>query len=436
MDSTKNFVDWFRSASPYIHAHRGQTFVICFGGEAVEEAGFASMIHDIGLLSSLGIRVVIVHGIRPQIEQRLQEHHIEAVYHNGLRITDEQSLGFVKQAAGTVRVEIEALLSMGLANSPMAGSRIRVASGNYVTARPMGVRDGVDYMHTGEVRRIDTEGINARLDNGEVVLISAIGYSPTGEVFNLSAQDVATSVATGLKAGKLLFLIDGEGLKNEKGQLIRQLTSNEAAGLLQTWESDTHGYLEFASAVIASRNGVKRTHLLSQQRDGVLLQELFNLDGVGTMISAVPFDQMRKAEIDDVGGILELIQPLEEEGLLVRRSREKMEIEIEHFTVLVRDGTILGTAALYPYTEEALVELACFAVHRDYHGQSIGDALLQSMENQAREMGMKTLAVLTTRTAHWFMERGFSEAVLEDLPVEKQALYNYQRNSKVFSKAL
>lgn len=430
------FVNWFRGAAPYIHAHRGQTFVISFGGEAVVDPKFPSLIHDIALLHSLGIRQVLVHGARPQIEQRLQDEGVEFRYVNGLRITDDRALLYVQEAAGIVRIQIEALLSMGLANSPMASARLRVASGNFVTAKPLGVRDGVDFRHTGEVRRVDADAISTRLGQGEIVLVSPIGYSPTGEVFNLDAQDVATAIAASLKARKLIFLMHGNSLRDEQGKLMRQLTHAEAQRFFDAIPDRQPDLPEVECALDACIQGVERTHLLDGQVDGALLLELFSRDGIGTMISAGAFDHMRKATIDDVGGVLELIQPLETRGILVRRSREKLEMEIDQFILLIRDGAIIGCAALYPYVKEGMGEVACLAVHSDYRRLGRGDALLKQIEHNARVAGLSKLFVLTTQTAHWFLERGFSEASLEELPLAKKDLYNFQRSSKVFLKVL
>jgi len=431
-----DFVQWFRSASPYIHAHRGRTFVITFGGEAALDPKFPNFIHDVALLSSLGVRLILVYGTRPQIEMRMNEAEVEMRYVNGLRVTNEEALLYVKEAAGLVRIEIEALLSMGLANSPMASASIRVVSGNFVTAKPLGVREGVDFHYTGEVRSVDTEAINARLEQGQIVLIPPIGYSPTGEVFNLDSQDVATAVATSIRASKLIFLLEEEGL-DAAGSLPRQLTQREAERIWLQIEKDERERLpELECALDACRQGVPRVHLIARSIDGALLLELFTRDGIGTMVSAAPFDLMRKAAIDDVGGILELIAPLEERGVLVRRSREKLETEIDHFTVLVRDGAIIGCAALYPYMDEEVAELACLAVHPDYRNNGRGEELLLSLEREAQGRGLKRLFVLTTQTAHWFLERGFAEARIDDLPVLRKDLYNYQRNSKVFVKEL
>lgn len=425
-------VMWFRNAAPYIHAHRGRTFVLYFGGEALEGEGFASLIHDIALLHSLGIHLVLVHGARPQIERRLRLEGIEPHYAEGLRVTDETALGAVKEAAGCVRVEIEARLSTSLVNTPMSGIRLRVASGNFVTARPIGVRNGVDFCHTGKVRRIDAEAIRAQLALDNLVLLSPLGYSPTGEAFNLSAEEVATETAIALKADKLIYL----GSAREKRPLPGQLGLSDAERLLKRrmqLHPETRLHLE--NAINAAQQGVRRIHLVQQQRDGALLLELFTRDGDGTLVTADIYEGVRDARIDDVAGILELIRPLEEAGTLVRRSREQLELEIQRFVVVERDGMIIGCAALYPFEAEGVGELACLAVHPDYRRGGRGDVLLAYLEARARKLGLARLFVLTTETLHWFRERGFNPGSLDDLPVKRRELYNYQRNSKILYKA-
>lgn len=430
------FVDWVRQATPYIHAHRGKTFVIAFGGEAVADARFPELVHDIALLHGLGIRLVLVHGARPQIEARLQGQGAELRYVNGLRVTDDKGLACVKEAAGVVRVEIEALLSLGLANSPMAGVRIPVVSGNFVTARPLGVIEGVDYRHTGAVRRVEHRALRTLLEQGVVALMPPLGYSPTGEVFNLSAADVARSAAIALGADKLIFLVEDQRL-GEPGLIAPSLLAREVDGLLAAKPEIPE---EIASCLRAGasacRNGIRRVHLVGRGRDGALLRELFTRDGSGTLISAEPYEELRPARIDDVTGILELLRPLEESGILVRRSRELLETEIERFFITERDGMVTACAAFYAYPGEAMAELACLAVHFQYRGDRRGDRLLEHIESQARSQGIQRLFVLTTQTAHWFQERGFQPAALDILPMEKQALYNFQRSSKVFIKTL
>jgi amino-acid N-acetyltransferase len=433
----EHFVHWFRQASPYINAHRNRTFVVLFGGEGVEADHFSSLIHDLALLHSLGIRLVLAHGARPQVEERLREAGRALRYVNGLRLTDAEDLRYVKQAVGRVRIRIEARLSMGLANSPMHGARLRVASGNLITARPLGVREGVDYGFTGEVRRIDDRAIRSWLDQDAIVLLSPLGYSPTGEIFNLSAEEVAAAAAMALRADKLLVLSESPPLRDPAGQPIRELSPSDAARLLAehpTLTEETARQLRLA--LRACQAGVRRVHLLSRPMDGALLLELFTRDGVGVLITADTYEGLRPATIDDIGGMLALIQPLEEEGALVRRSRERLEMEIERFSVLERDGAIIGCVALYPFAEERLGELACVAVQADYRNRGRADTLLRFIERQARAQGLLRLFVLTTRAAHWFRERGFEPAEVADLPVRKQTLYNWQRRSKVFIKTL
>ncbi|MES9992166.1 MAG: amino-acid N-acetyltransferase [Candidatus Thiodiazotropha sp.] len=435
--ATDSFVDWFRGSSPYIHAHRGRTFVICFGGEAVEDAGFANLVHDISLLHGLGIRLVLVHGARPQIEERLITRGVKTAFIDGLRVTDDAALTCVKEAAGSVRVEIEALLSMGLANSPMAGVRIRAASGNFVTAKPIGVRDGLDFCHTGEVRRVDAAGLEQRLESGAIAIVPPLGYSPTGEVFNLSAADVAASVAAALGAEKLISLVEAKGVTDSRNRLITNIVPKEVDDLLKRRKKlpeDLRQHLK--AAVNACRSGVKRIHIVDRSLDGALLRELFTRDGIGTLITAEPYEETRTARIDDVGGLLELIEPLEKRGVLVRRSREVLETEIGGFTLMERDGMVIACAALYAYPKESMAELACVVVHPDYRGSDRGDQLLTHMENQARQQAIEQLFILTTQSAHWFRERGFAQAELKDLPMRKRLLYNYRRNAKVFIKRL
>jgi amino-acid N-acetyltransferase len=436
-DWQKNFIDGFRQSAPYIHAHRGGTFVLAFGGEAVADRCFADLVHDIALLHSLGIRLVLVHGARPQIETRLRARGARLEYATGLRVTDDAALECVKEAAGTVRVEIEALLSMGLANTPMAGARIGASSGNFVTARPLGIRDGIDYCHTGEVRRIDAGAIRQHLDSRRIVLLSPLGYSPTGEVFNLSAEEIASAVASELQADKLILLTEAADLRDGRRRLISQLSLHDASALLKSRRKlpeDTTRHLQHA--VQACRKGVRRTHIVSRGKDGALLLELFTRDGSGTLVTAEIYEGLRAAVIEDVAGILELIKPLEEEGILVKRSRERLEMEIGHFLVIERDGMIIGCAALYPGEKGKLAELACLAVHPDYCDAGRGDALLAAIEERAADLSMQRLFVLTTRTAHWFRERGFVPGDLKQLPGRKKSLYNYQRNSKVYFKTL
>jgi amino-acid N-acetyltransferase len=435
---TEAFVKWFRSATPYIHQWGGATFVIAFGGEVLADGEFQQLTHDINVLMSLEVRVVLVHGTRPQIEEQMRQHGVTPRYVANRRVTDDRALACVKEANGIVRVEMEALLSMELANSPMWGADIRVSSGNFVTAKPVGVVGGVDFGHTGEVRKIDAEGIRRRLDDHEVVLLSPLGFSPTGDVFNCTVEDVATSTAVALGADKLIFLTETAGALDAKGRLISEMTVKQADEILMagngTLPEDVKIYLP--QAVKACRSGVKRAHLVSRHVDGALLIELFTHHGIGTMLVPESPEVIRVANAGDVAGIVQIIEPLEQQGILVKRDRGQLEREIDRFHVIESEGNILGCAALYPFPEESIVELACLAVNPYYRDGGRGERLLAFAEANARKQGFKTIFVLSTRTTHWFIERGFAEADLARLPERKQALYNYDRRSKIFTKGL
>jgi len=434
---TEAFVKWFRAATPYIHQFGGGTFVIAFGGEVLADGEFQQLTHDINVLVSLEVRVVLVHGTRPQIEEQMRQHGVTPRYVGNRRVTDDKALACVKEANGIVRVEMEALLSMELANSPMWGADIRVSSGNFVTAKPVGVVAGVDFHHTGEVRKVDAQGIRRRLDDHEVVLVSPLGFSPTGDIFNCTLEDVATQTAIALQADKLIFLTETLGAQDAKGRLIPELTVREARALSAdngSLAEDVRIYLP--CAIKACESGVKRAHLISRHTDGALLIELFTSHGIGTMVVPESPERIRDATLDDVPGILQILEPLEQQGVLVQREKSQLEGEIARFFVIESEGNILGCASLYPFPEQKSAELAAVAVNPFYRDGGRGERLLAFAESRARAQGFKSLFVLSTRTSHWFIERGFLESDLARLPERKQSLYNYDRRSKIFVKEL
>jgi amino-acid N-acetyltransferase len=436
-ESTEQFVAWVRGAAPYVHAFRGKTFVIGLGGEVASGERAERLAYDCNLLVALGIRLVLVHGARPQIEAEMSRRGLEPAYHHGLRVTDAPALECVKAAMAVTRLELEARLSQGLPNTPMAGSYMRVTGGNFITARPVGVVDGVDYLYTGAVRKIIGDEIQADLEQNNVVLISPLGVSPAGEIFNLSMEEVAEAVAVALKAEKLIYLCDAPGLLDEEGELLDSVTADEAERMFDAGKGlteDLHLFLPYA--IRAVRRGVSRAHLIDYDEDGGLLLEFFTHAGVGTIISRDPLFRVREATFEDVGALVALISPMELDGSLVRRGRELLEQEIDRFTLVEHDGVLVGCAALYPFSDERAAELACLAVTPEYRRSGLGDQLLRRIEQRARMQRLERLFVLTTRTAHWFRERGFVEIGPEALPREKRELYNYQRRSKVFAKSL
>lgn len=432
-ESAQQFVNSFRNSAPYIRAHRGRTFVLYLSGETLACDNFASIVHDIALLNSLGIRLVLVHGARPQIEHQLEALKIPSTIKDGQRITDRQSLAAVEQAVGQLRLNLESRLSMGLINTPMSGSALQVVSGNFVTAKPYGIRNGTDYGHTGDVRKINTRAITHQLDLGNLVLLTPIAHSLTGEAFNCRSEDVAMETAIALKADKLILVTESDEILGPDGETLHQLSLLHAEEFLSQQTAVNQEHLR--CAIRACKKGVNRAHMISHIKDGALLLELFTRDGTGTLITTETYEGLRHASIHDVGGILELITPLEQEGILVRRSREQLELEIDKFSVIERDGMIIACAAVYIY-EDGMAELACLATHENYRNHGRGEMLLQHLEQQCHNKGVEKLFLLTTHTAHWFIEKGFVETDINTLPIQRRELYNVQRNSRVFCKTL
>ncbi len=430
-NTENHFLQWFHEASPYIQAHRGKTFVVCVPGETIDNPGiFEQLLRDIAGISHLGIRIVLVHGIHSQAEAYLGGS--ESEYHRGLRATDDRAMAGVEQQTGKVRLRIESQLSRTL-----AGVYARTSSGNFITSRPYGVHAGIDYGRTGVVRRVDAAAIRHQLDMGSIVLIPPVGYSPSGETFNLSAGDIAENCATALAADKLIIFTDRTSICNNHRKLLHQLTEHEAHELLhgrRRLDDKTRRLLSISLQAISG--GVRRVHILRWGVPGAILQELFTRDGIGTLISAEPYDTIRAAHIEDIAGILQIIEPLENSGVLVKRQRRRLEMEIDHFLVAIRDDTVIGCAAVYPYGETGMAELACLAIAATYQGSGGGDRLLGAAQRHAVDAGINRMFVLTTQAAHWFKERGFVAARIDDLPVTKRRLYNYQRKSRIFLKEL
>ncbi|UJF18923.1 amino-acid N-acetyltransferase [Vibrio sp. SS-MA-C1-2] len=431
-------VKGFRQSTPYLNAHRDKTFIIILDGELTSDSNFSRIINDISILNSLGIRLVLVYGARPQINQNLVRHNHETPYHRGIRVTDSYALELAKQAAGQLQLDITARLSMGLNNTSTAGSQINVISGNFIIAQPLGISDGVDFCHSGRIRRIDIEGINRQLEQQAIVLLGPIASSVTGECFNLTSEEIATQLAIKLKADKIIGFCAEQGVLDHEKQLHSELLPHEAEQLLfqlnQAEYSTTSRFLR--GAIAACRAGVPRCHLLSYKIDGAIIQELFSYEGIGTQVVMESAEQVRAANINDVGGILSLIQPLEQQGILVRRSREQLEQEIPKFTIIEKDGLIIGCATLHYFHDEKMAEMACVAVHPDYRDADRGVILLERLRQQAKSQGVHKIFVLTTQTIHWFREQGFQEINVEQLPAQKQQMYNYQRRSKLLALAV
>jgi len=433
MSNTQDYVQWFRGAAPYIKAHRKKTFVIMISDEVIYSDQFIGLVHDIALLNHLGIKLVILHGSRSSIDSHLQKNRLEVSFHQNIRITDSLALPFVVQAINEVKTCLESHLSMGLPNTPMSGSEISLVGGNFVIGMPLGVIDGVDMQHSGKVRAIKHQTINELLALNHVVLLSNLGYSRTGEVFNLPAEELAGEVAQALKADKLVYI--QQGLEQEETAASTLSTSQCEALLADSATPDEMRNL-LSQAIQAIQAQVKRVHFIDPRIDGGLLLELFTRDGYGTMVTNLFYEGSRAASIDDIGGILSLIEPLEASGILVIRSREQMELEIAHFQVIEKDGMIIACIACIPDREDMVAEIACLAVHADYQRTGLGNQLLQIAEDRALKSGISKLYTLTTRSSHWFIEHGFTESADFHLPAAKRASYNPRRGSKILLKTI
>jgi amino-acid N-acetyltransferase len=437
------FVPWFRSVAPYIHAYRGETFVVAMAGEGIAAGRLSAFVQDLAILHAMGIKLALVHGFRPQVSEQLKAKGHPERFSHGQRITDEVALDCAQEAAGQLRFEIEAAFSQGLPNTPMANATVRVVSGNFLTARPVGIVDGVDFKHSGVVRKVDGVAIRRAIDTGAVVLLSPFGFSPTGEAFNLQMEDVASSTAIALQADKLIFLTELPGVRERlddpESPIDTELALADAEKLLAALPppqrpTDVAFYLRHC--VKACREGVERSHILPFGVDGALLQEVYTHDGIGTMVVDEKLESLREATSDDVGGILQLIEPFERDGTLVRRERTEIERDVANYTVIEHDGVIFGCAALYPYPEQRTGEMAALTVSPHSQGQGDGERMLKRIEQRAKALGLESIFVLTTRTMHWFLKRGFVQAEPEWLPEARKRKYNWDRRSLVLVKNL
>ena len=432
---TNEYSQWFRGSTPYISAHRGKTFVVFIGGDSLEHLNITNIVHDLALLHVLGVRLVLVHGGRPQLDSALTD----SVMHDQRRVTRAEDMDTISGIYGQLRSQLEGLFSTGLPNTPLHNVEISVVAGNFVTARPIGVLEGIDHLFTGRMRNVDTTRVNTLLDAGSIVLISPMGYSTSGQAFNLAAEELAADVSVALNADKLIMLDELNYLTNSSGQRESTATPTSLQILIGANEKiSSITRLRLATMIQAVRGGVTKAHIISFQEDAGVLQELFTADGVGTQVLEETTGPVRPARAEDVSDIVEIIRPLEEAGVLVRRSRDRLEQEIEHFLVAELDGVVVGCCAIYPFEDEA--ELACVAVHEHYRrrgsGVAIGANLLRAAEAKARSYASKRLFALTTQTQDWFIDQGFAPTDVSDLPTSKQSLYNWQRGSKVVSKPL
>lgn len=406
------FVRSFRESAPYLNRYRGETFVIVLDEQTLSCANATAIIHDIALLNTLGIRLVLVCDIPASKDSSLVP-------------VSQAVLKTLKAKIGSYRFELEAIFSCSLPNTPMHGADLHVVGGNLITARPLGVIDGTDFQFAGRVRKIEAAVMNQMLTNDQLILLANLAYSSTGECFYLEGGAIASEVAKTLRASKVIAFANTA----ELNAMPRELLLSDIDDRLEKHHRMIH------VAAQACRNGIERAQVIPFDKDGSLLTELFTRDGVGTLVSENPFEIIEAATIADVGGIMALLAPLEEEGILVKRDRERLEQEIGHFIVIKRDDMVIATSALYPFANQT-AEIACVATHPEYRGHKRAERMMNFLERKAMESGIRRLFVLTTQSTHFFQDNGFIISELSALPEEKQHFYNFRRNSRVLLKVV
>eukprot|EP00127_Corallochytrium_limacisporum_P000746 Clim_evm32s25 gene=Clim_evmTU32s25 len=447
-DTQGVFLDFFRTSAPYIKAHQGSVVVVHLPGDLFVHPSLDSVMEDLALLRLIGVRLVLVAGSGYQTDKKLRSMGEAKHFAGGYPVVTQRMLQACMDAAGHTRFEIERKLMKGIKNSPI-NLDFNIVSGNFFTAQPIGVRDGVDLQYTGSMRRVHNDRIMERLLHGDVVVLTGLGYSVGGEIYKVPSEQVASATAASLKAQKLIFMASGQCWKNkETGNIIQAMYYPDAVKVLQWIKSgeakerdgqvippDFLRYME--QSVGALRRGVSRAHLINRNLDGAMLVELFTRDELpgNTMISVDMYDGMRPASTSDIPGILDLIQPMEAQGNLVPRDRQDLEQEIGNFVVCSRDGLIMACANLTMFDQD-YAEVGSVAVHPSYRKLGKGDSLLGYMERRALSQGAKHIFALSTTTMQWFMERGYRNVGIDDLPPTKRAKYNHKRNSKIYMKEL
>ena len=403
------YAQWFRASTPYIRAHRGRTFVVMLGADALACGNLTNIVHDLALLNVLGVRLVVVHGANDEVAGPLNPDALEAA----------------RQSASDARGRLEALFATGLPQSPLRNRHIALVSGNLVTAQPSGIVAGVDQLGAGKPRRVQTDVVSALLAAGNVVLVPPVGYSPSGAAYFIEPEALAVRVAAELAADKLI-VYHAASRVGDDGDF-----TTKAMDRLRTERTfDAVADRRLGALVDACRAGVERAHLVGFADDGVLLEELFTAEGAGTQVGDGDYRVVRRATAGDIGAIVDLIRPLEAAGVLVPRSRDRVEREIGDFFVAELDGAVNGCCALLPLGHGD-AELACLV-----GGDKVGTRLLAAVEKAARIASVSRLFALTTTATDWFLEHGFAVDVVAALPTDRRRLYSQQRNAKVLTKVL
>jgi len=445
-------VDLIREVFHYQSRFEGSTMVFKIDYPVTQESGFPGLVKDLALLAKTGFKVIIVPGAKENIDAVLKQHDIDTQYCSDnsstfdfpIRITTTQALPYVEMAAFDVASRFMTFLS---------GSRVEALIGNFVRARGLGIKNGIDTEHTGVVDKIYADSLERVLNLGMVPILPCIGWSPSGKPYNVLSDEIALAVSSALGAAKLFIVSFHKGLradiftlpenteKRADGSLVR-LTPQEAealitanSGLSGVNEEETAGrqYLrEIKLGLRASRAGVHRVHIIDGREEGSVLKELFSNLGVGTMIYTDEYDSIRVFHSRDLPDILRLMEPLMQKGVLVRRNPEQIQEKKDDYSVLEIDGSIRACGALHDWGE-AQGEIAAVATDPQYTDLGLGRKIVGYLVEKGRKSKMKRVFVLTTQTQDWFEALGFKETSVDSLPEQKRKVYDQSRKSKIYA---
>ena len=417
-----------RGILQYIPRYREKTFVIAVDGAVVTDENFANLLLDVAVLRSLNIRVVLVHGAAAQIQALGDERGITPSNLDGTGITDAPTLQLALTAANRLTHEI----LEGLATNDLRG-----AAPNAVIVSPLGILQGVDHLFTGKVERVDTEMLQTLLAAGITPVIPPLGFDGDGKTYRVTSDTIAVVIATALKAAKILFITTSDGLLHQ-GKLLKQILAADLRALIEKKELSPEDTARARAAAAACLQGVPRVHLINGRTDESLLAEVFSNEGVGTLIYADEFQQIRPAQKKDIRALLRLTKNSVLSDELVKRTRAAIERQLGDYYVFDIDRNPVACVALHVYPEANKGELAFLFVAPSHENQGLGRKLIQFVENKARELGLNELVTLSTQAFTYFQSKGgFAEGTPEDLPPVRREKYEQSgRKSKVLVKRL
>ena len=428
-------VDLIREVFYYQNRFDGKTIVLKIDYPILNASHFPQLLKDMAMLRATGIEIILIPGAREWIDAVLKEYDIESEYVDGVRIATQDSIPFIRMAAFDVANRLMTLLTAFQANAVI---------GNFVRARGIGVVDGVDFQNSGRVEKILKDPLQQILDQGMIPIFPCIGWNAAGKPYNLSSDEIAVAVAEALQAEKLFFVTDSDGfmetrfklppglVKNSDGRVAR-LSLEEAEEVLNLNAGNPDPDLKYLDlALTACRKGTERAHVVDGRMEGAILREIFSNLGVGTMVYGNDYESIRPMKADDIGDVLRLMQPLMQEGILVKRTEDDLMARQGDFVVYSIDDVVHACGALHDYGE-GQAEIAAIATNPVYSHLSMGRKILSYLVEKAARIGMTRVFALTTRTVDWFEQLGFVEADLESLPAKKRDTYNHARKSRIFA---